>query len=311
MFYGVITDVISLDVPKGRYVVAVSGGVDSIAMLDMLCKLPEREFIVAHVHHGIRDDAVEDQNLVRRVAMSHNLVFETIELNLGAGASEALARARRYDFLRHVQEKYVAQAVITAHHRDDLIETAIINMMRGTGWRGLSSLRSRPGLLRPLLHVPKCELVEHARLQELAWREDSTNRDESYARNFVRHSIVPQLSSSTLEKLYQNIVRQNELTEYIEDEIAMWLDKHALSHSPVTALPRYQFSMLPGNVAHELLQEVLRRKTGKSVPRPLADQALLFCKVAKPHKIFVIDQSWQLRARMDQVIVEQRPTVVS
>jgi hypothetical protein len=113
------------------------------------------------------------------------------------------------------------------------------------------------------------------------------------------------------EKLYQYIVRQNELTEQIDHETAAWLDENDLAGSPVQALPRYQLIMMPQNVAHELLQAVLRRKVGKSILRPLADRALLFAHVAKPHRTFPINSRWQLRALPREVIVEQRPDMVS
>lgn len=297
--------------PKGTYVVAVSGGVDSMVLLDLARGLPGRELIVAHINHGIRPDAADDEAFVRQISMSHNIIIETTRLDLGSAASEEAARTARYNFLRHIQRKYAATAIVTAHHRDDLIETAVINMVRGTGWRGLSSLRSREGLLRPLLHVTKHEVVEYARAHQLRWREDATNSDQKYLRNYVRHSLVPRMAKPDQEQLYQYIVRQNELTERIDYEAAQWARVKVQSSSSGVSIPRYDLIMMPSYVAHELLQVVLRHTTGKSVVRPLVGRALLFCKVAKAHTVFPVDGRWQLRALKDRVIVEQRPTVVS
>src|SRR5690606_4946866 len=126
----------------GHYVVAVSGGVDSMALLDMVAKQsrPKVSFTVAHFDHGIRDDSHLDRRLVGEVAQRHNLPFVYERGELGAGASEALAREARYAFLRKVQHSTGARGIMTAHHHDDVVETAVLNMLRGTGRKGLSSL---------------------------------------------------------------------------------------------------------------------------------------------------------------------------
>lgn len=282
-----------------------------MVLLDLVCQLPGVNLVVAHVNHGIRPDSQQDEELVHRVAMSHNLPFESIALQLGGDASEEEARQKRYNFLRHLSKKYNALAILTAHHKDDVIETAIINMIRGTGWRGLSSLRSAGDIVRPLLGVAKAELMAYAGRQSLQWRYDSTNDDMKYLRNRVRRQLVPQMSGQTRETFYQYIVRQNELTEQIDHEVMTWLTSNKVFDEPVVSLPRYEFVMMPQNVAHELLQTVLRQKVGKSIPRPLAEHALLFIHVAKPHRTFPLDATWQLRALPRKVIVEQRPLVVS
>src|SRR6266496_535916 len=132
-------------IPSGMYVVAVSGGVDSMVLLDMMRRLAGTTVVVAHVDHGMRSDSRLDRMLVQRYTMSHNLALEYTELHLGVGTDEATARQERYKFLRHMRKKYNASAIVTAHHRDDVLETAIMNLLRGTGWRGLSSLRSQVG----------------------------------------------------------------------------------------------------------------------------------------------------------------------
>lgn len=309
-FWGVITDVVSIDVQPGKYVVAVSGGVDSMVLLDLLHNQPGLELIVAHFNHGIRSDSADDQTLVSQVAMSHNIIFESEDGHLGPHVSEEQARNARYNFLRHISKKYNAP-ILTAHHQDDLLETAFINMLRGTGWRGLSSLRSTVQILRPLLHIPKSELQNYAIQHQLDWREDSTNADLSYLRNYVRHMLVARMSAKQRNFLYQNIVRQNALTDQIDHEAMQWLGVHTYSELRGVALPRYQLVMMPLNVAHELLQAILRQKSGKSIERPLMEKALLFCKVAKQGKIFLINALWQIRINQNEVIVEPRSNMVS
>ena len=132
-----------ISLPAGRYVVAVSGGVDSMVLLDVVRQMPGVFVVVAHVDHGIRADSHKDRKLVASVCMSHNVQFEYTELHLGPGASEEMARTERYKFLRHIKERYTADAILTAHHSDDLTETALINLIRGTGWRGRAERAGR------------------------------------------------------------------------------------------------------------------------------------------------------------------------
>jgi tRNA(Ile)-lysidine synthase len=282
-----------------------------MALLDVVRHIPDVKLIVAHVDHGIREDATEDAKLVQTISMSHNIAYESIRLRLGSEASEERARTARYDFLRHLRKKHNALAILTAHHKDDLLETAVLNILRGTGWRGLSSLRSTDELIRPFLGYSKHELEAYASEHKLQWRYDSTNDDQRYLRNKIRHQIMPKLTDEARQKLYQYIVRQSELTKAIDDEAATWLKNHVQIENNTALLPRYEFLMMPQHVAHELLQTVLRRIGGKSLPRPLVDRALLFSKVAKAHKTFPLDASWQLRSLPRKFIVERRPLMVS
>lgn len=300
-----------ISLPAGRYVVAVSGGVDSMVLLDVLRQLPGVSLVVAHVDHGIRTDSHKDSELVASVAMSHNLPFERRELALGPGVSEEVARDARYKFLRHIKERYAADAIITAHHADDVTETAIINLIRGTGWRGLSSLRSRQDIVRPLLRVPKAEIVAYAKEHGLLWREDSTNSDLRYLRNVVRLRVLPKASPNMRRNLDEIIVRQNQLTKEIDAEVQAWINSNAVLTKTTTSLPRYEFIMMPPRVAHEVFQAVLRQTIGKSLPRPLVEQALLFVKVAKAGKVMPLGRDVQLRAIRREVIVEPRENVIS
>jgi tRNA(Ile)-lysidine synthase TilS/MesJ len=111
---------------------------------------PDFKFIVAHYDHGVRSDSQLDRQLVQGVARQHGLTFVYDEGKLGPGTSEAVARKARYAFLRKVQQTTGARAIITAHHEDDLLETALLNLLRGTGRRGVTSLRSRHDIHRPL-----------------------------------------------------------------------------------------------------------------------------------------------------------------
>lgn len=182
--------------PPGRYVVALSGGVDSVALLDLLASAAEErrlELVVAHFNHGWPGDDGYEQ-VARQVARRYGL---TPVVGQGqAGRSEASARGARYKFLRRVMGERGAAAIITAHHQDDAEETLLLNLLRGTGRQGLAPFRRMPDVLRPLTALRKTELAAYAADRELSWCHDSYNDDLSFRRNAVRRELIPQLAQA-------------------------------------------------------------------------------------------------------------------
>src|SRR5687768_12752801 len=182
-------------------IAAVSGGVDSVVMLHKQAQSNKKP-IVAHFDHGIREDSAADARFVEGLAQKYGLKFEVGKGELGANASEEKARRARHGFLRGLSKKYEGALIATAHHQDDVTETAIINILRGTGRRGMSSLTESDIYLRPLINLNKQEIYKYALEHRLEWVEDETNQSDKYLRNRIRHNLIPQLKhSGDLERL--------------------------------------------------------------------------------------------------------------
>jgi tRNA(Ile)-lysidine synthase len=301
-----------VNIPAGKYIVAVSGGVDSMAMLDMLRRQSELELVVVHVNHGMRDDAGEDEKTTRLFCMSHNISFISKKLHLGKNASEERARKARYDVLQHCRITEKAFAILTAHHQDDLVETALINLLRGTGWRGLAPF-TQPSVTRPLLNMTKQELVEYAKKQHVPWRDDPTNSQQQYLRNYVRLSLVPRLtkqSKTWRSELLRLIRNQQQLRRTIEGELNKLICQESEMASKTAVIARYSLIMLPHSVAYELLQAIFRKIVGNSLQRQQAESVLLFAKVALPGKQMPLG-AWRVRVTKRDFIVESSAAVVS
>jgi len=237
-----------------RYIVGLSGGVDSVALAHMLVHFSPYELVFAHVDHGIRDDSYEDERLARQLAYDLAVPYESVQLKLGKQASESKARDARYAYLRDLVQKYEADGIVTAHHQDDLVETVMLNVHRGTGWRGLTPMQSRTagGIFRPLIEVPKAELVRYAIENGLAWREDSTNDDLKYTRNYIRHAHMHKIPHASKKHISSLVKRQIELRKEIEQSI----DELIAAISDETGIERYTLIMLPDEVALEVLRHV-------------------------------------------------------
>lgn len=232
---------------------AVSGGLDSVVLLHMLVGLTKDkpvDLVVAHVDHGIRQDSDADAWHVAMLAKSYGLPFEVTYLGLGKGANEELARNQRYRWLESLKDKYRADSIVTAHHQDDQLETIALNFYRGTGWRGLSSLQTSDDRFRPLLDLPKTSLVRYAIDNQLVWREDETNGDLRYTRNYIRHRLIPRLTKANRDKLATLSKKQRKIRREIEIEAKSMLDKITDDNG----IDRYSLIMMPDNVALELLR---------------------------------------------------------
>jgi len=252
--------------------VAVSGGIDSMVLLDMLAKTYDpASLVVAHFDHGIRPDSQRDATFVQQAAARYGAVFETRREELGANASEALARNRRYTFLRELAEKYQAP-IVTAHHLDDVVETAAINMTRGTGWRGVAAMSS--AVQRPLLNQEKTELVAYAKKNHITWREDSTNATDAYLRNRLRRKTSTMGSDQKRELL---ALRAQQL--YLKDEIEA--EVHRLAGAG-PEYERYFFTHVSPLVALECLRVVTKGR----LTRPQLVRVLHAIKVARAGSVF-------------------------
>lgn len=256
---------------KTRYVVAVSGGVDSVVLLHKIRQMPGAQVLVAHFDHGIRPDSHLDEDFVRQLAVSYGLPYESKRAELGARASEQLARQYRYEFLEDLGRRYDA-TVVTAHHLDDLIETVAINMTRGTGWRGLAVFSTQHA--RPLLEHTKGDLLEYAAKHQLEWREDSTNSSDVYLRNRIRKKAL-QVTKDEKHQLRALYARQRELRRELEAEASL-LAGTGPQYS------RYQFTHMGDAAALEVLWGLFKG----SLTRPQLARVLRAIKTARPGTVF-------------------------
>ena len=191
--------------PGERLVVAVSGGADSVALLHLLAALADLslQLVLVHLNHCLRGaESDGDERFVRELAAMLDLPLvvrrvDVQELSSSQRLSlEEAGREARYGFFREVAQSHGARLVALAHHLDDQAETVLLRLLRGAGGEGLGAMRplSADGtLVRPLLGASRREIEAYLRHQALAWRNDSSNADQSFLRNRLRHELLPLL----------------------------------------------------------------------------------------------------------------------
>lgn len=201
---------------EGTVIVALSGGLDSTVLLHLMrfawpATHSAPRLVAAHFDHRMRQESRADARWVRGLAAAWG-----VELVEGVADtpihSEAAARAARYAFLRDVAERHGGATVVTAHHADDQAETVLFRILRGTGSSGLRGIRAvrTDGLWRPLLRSWREELLDYATAVGLGWREDATNIELGYARNALRHRILPDAERLVAPGARRSLVRLSE-----------------------------------------------------------------------------------------------------
>ena len=187
-----------------------------MVLLHLLAARKDYELIPVYVDHGWRDTSA-DWAVVQKAAQKLEVEPIHIELKLNS-QSEEEARIERYKALREQEGQYEAAGIITGHHYDDIIETVIMNVIRGTGRHGLTPF-SDSSIIRPLIQVKRSEIEQYAKENGVDWVDDPTNEDTNYLRNRVRKIIIPKLSKQTSE----NIEKQIQEAEKLNSEIDQWL----------------------------------------------------------------------------------------
>ena len=206
----------------GHAVVAVSGGPDSVALLDLLVhtqSLHRLDLVVAHADHGIHPESAKVAERVGALAASYDLSFETERLNLGPSAGETLARTRRYDWLETVRVRVGASVIFTAHHADDQVETVLMRLLSGSGPAGLAGMAPVRGrLVRPLLPFSRADLVGHVHERGLQTWLDPANSDPRHLRSWIRGRLLPKLRER-LPEIDANLQR---VSRQAADDRAAW-----------------------------------------------------------------------------------------
>lgn len=183
-----------------RVVIAFSGGVDSVCLLNVLSRLYKNriQFNIMYVNHGLRSPEVlkEEENLAKYYAVKYSMPCKIVRLQIKKSRAgiEASAREARYAALQQYMRDAHASCIALGHTSDDVVETFLMNMIRGSGAAGLSALgATRDQFIRPLFYTKKDDIRRYVRAQKLPFSEDETNQDLEYRRNLIRRKIVPEL----------------------------------------------------------------------------------------------------------------------
>jgi len=220
-------------IERGQTVIAaVSGGYDSLCMLNVLCNLRRLrgfDVCVAHVNHMLRKEADADEEYVRKVAEKSGLYVFTKKVNVAEYAEknkisfETAGRILRYNFFDDIAEKYQSTVIATAHNANDSVESMLMHLMRGSGLAGLVGIRPKNNnIIRPLIQADRADIEKYCNDMGIVPRHDCTNDSDDYYRNDIRHNVLaPMLERCSLSSLCRtmDVLASDEeaLTQYISE----------------------------------------------------------------------------------------------
>src|ERR1041385_144442 len=257
-------------------IVAVSGGLDSIVLLDAFEEIKKEiklHIAVAHFNHELREkDSDEDEAFVRAAAKERGLECYVEHANTASVAEskklsiQETARDLRYTFLNKLRSSLGYQKIATVHHADDNAETVLFNIFRGAGVHGLSGIpafRKDISLIRPFLFATREQIEEYAKTKSLLYREDSTNIKNEYTRNFLRNSVIPLIHENINPNLTATLRRTAELFEqleqYLKDEaMKVLLEVIIRRSSKEIVLDMNKFHMQPVFLQEHLLLHIAK-----------------------------------------------------
>lgn len=219
-----------------KIVIGVSGGPDSITLLNVLLEIKKEKIIdfdivVCHINHMIREEATEDEEYVSNFCKKYNIEFfakrieiEKISKEEKIGTEEA-GRKARYEFFNEILEKTSSNKIATAHTANDNAETVLMNIIRGSGTSGLKGIEAkRDNLIRPLIECKRDEIEEYCKKNNLNPRIDKTNFENIYTRNKIRNLLIPYIKENFNPNIIETINRLSDLSkaenDYLEKETA-------------------------------------------------------------------------------------------
>jgi tRNA(Ile)-lysidine synthase len=287
--------------PDARYLIGVSGGRDSVALLHWLIDSGYKQLVVCHLNHQLRGASSDaDARFVEKLAAKYQTDFELGSVDVRALAKknvmslETAAREARYTFFAKAVQSHHCHTIFLAHHADDLVETFLFNLIRGAGLTGLTAMRDVSTrdlqdiklliIVRPLLSVWRKEIDNYVRQHRLKFREDATNKNLAPIRNRIRNRVIPYLENTLGRNIRQNIWR----TAMIAAEEEAWIENE-LPDATEANLSVVKLRTLPVALQRRAILKWLRAQNVANIGfdavervRSLADRETTIAKVNLP-----------------------------
>lgn len=267
----------------------------------LLAMYAHADIVVAHIDHGTRKSSAEDADFVRRKCQELGMKFYETKLELGEGVSEELARKKRYEFLKTIQEKE-GGTLCTAHHLDDVLESIAINLIRGTGWRGLTPFYDDE-LVRPFIisRMWKRNVLKFAGRHAVHYRQDPTNHETNYLRNRVREKMA-ELDEATRVDIINLFEKQNELRGKIEKLVTELAKQTVVGKN---FHKKELFLTADERVTLEVLREICLMR-GYSLTRKQLADFLSAIKTYAPHKKFNLPKNHFVTILKNYIMFEEK-----
>lgn len=298
---------------SNRFLLAVSGGLDSMVMLDLFMKA-ELNFVVAHCNFKLRGEESErDEKFVREFCKQHKIklfvdICDASEYAIAHKISiQEAARETRYSFFLKVLNDSSSNYIVTAHNRDDVLETFFINLNRGAGIKGLASIPPKNELtIRPLLGFSRLDIETYAKKHRIEYVEDSSNAEDKYLRNRIRHHLLPLTEeimpgfATALQKSTQHL---RSLSDSLDEELDLRMEKYEMNDSEDV------LDIIPSELINDPFAEQLLLKIIQKFGFPTAIIDDVFLSFFSNESKFFYSGEMRMIVRSDRLTISEIPDV--
>ena len=303
--------------PGARYLIGVSGGRDSIALLHWLVECGYNKLIVCHLNHRLRGRSSRtDAIFVQKLAAKYDVDLALAAIDVRALAVrtkqsiETAARGARYKFFAQVAKRRRCRTIFVGHHADDLVETFLINLFRGAGPGGLSAMRAvstrkidnvKLQIVRPLLGVSREQIDDYVRKHRLKFREDASNKNLALLRNRIRHRIIPEIERQLGRNVRSTIWRAATIAAEEENFFEALLPEKL---SKLTTLAVKPLRAMPIAVQRRMLHEWLRARYVPDLSFDLVERVRALLDLSNRAAKTNLPQDRHVRRRAGQIFIE-------
>jgi tRNA(Ile)-lysidine synthase len=305
--------VAALRLEPGNWLVAVSGGLDSVALLQLIAEIgPQHGIvpIVGHVDHGIHPESSAVAELVRRHAQRLGLEYRSESLRLDPGSTETTARRGRYQALRSMARSVSARGILTAHHADDQVETVLMRALRGSGPAGLAGMvpARTVDVVRPVLQFSGSSLAGVVEELGLAYWDDPANENPAHLRNWIRRDLIPQLRHRLpdVDERLLDVAAQARDHRSAWDQLLNSLPGFDLNESHPASVAAFPWLSDDSPLSRQLLA-TFGRRIGARLSQGAVRRALALVQAGASGRRAEMGHGWEAEFSFGRLVLE-RPT---
>ena len=294
-------------------VLALSGGVDSMVLFDILMNLDlNLKIVLAHVNHNKREESKMEYEMLKKLAKKSKIPFEGYEVELNDNSNfHDDSRNQRYTFFRVIAQKHKASKIVVAHHLDDQVETIIMRLIRGTsfsGYAGIPSIRKdrNISIIRPLMKVSKKDILDYARDHNIVYYEDLSNSEDFYTRNRYRNKIFPLLRIEN-PNLNERILQFRDYIESADLVLDRIKNEFIEKHCVYNTLNLDEFNGLERIIKIKVLTHIINSATNNTleIMYEQYNSILKMCLSDVPNQSYSLGDDYTLRKEYDCIFIEK------
>ena len=312
-----IIEKLPINIPETDYIViGCSAGPDSMALLHYLIHNSKNKIICAHINHNVRKESKEEEKYLNNFCKNENIIFESIKINKYTENNfENEARKKRYNFYEQILTKYNSKYLFLAHHGDDLIETILMKIERGSnleGYAGIKEVSKKKNyfIIRPLLEYSKQDLIEYNKRYNIKYYLDKSNEDTTYTRNRYRKNILPLLKIEN-PNIHKQFLKYSkillEYNAYLEDELDSIYPQ--IIHKNILDIKKFlQLHLfLQKNILYKFLNNYYQNQPNIIKEKHIIN-ILNTINSKKPNQMINLPHNQIARKSYDYLYLEKKPT---